>query len=188
MWEQQLLSETSAAFQLEAAAALGALLPQQQQQQQQQRLSSEDPVKSHAAIALSKALASHRWHPFFRARAAFSLARLHNTGGEEAAAAWKALANYISSFHSEAVLDAEANEVMSPPESGEGMSSGDCGLSSSSSSSAAAAAAAATAAAAAAAPASDGLRLSYYACTAPESRFLRYFFAAVSLIRDTKGL
>lgn len=37
-------------------------------------------------------------------------------------------------------------------------------------------------------PANDSLRLSYYACTAPESRFLRHFFGAVSLVRDVKGL
>ena len=62
MWEQQLLSETSVGFQLEAAAALGGLLPLQQQG----GLGGEDPVKAHAVIALSKALASHRSHPFFR--------------------------------------------------------------------------------------------------------------------------
>ncbi|CDJ41483.1 bromodomain-containing protein, putative [Eimeria tenella] len=189
MWEQQLLSETSVASQLEAAAALGSLLPAQTQG----GLLGDDPVKAHAVQALSKVLASHRWHPFFRIRAAFALSRLHNTGGEESAAAWKALANYISSFHSDAVLEAESNEGVSPPEAAEGGSSGDWG-GAPTAASAAAAAAAAAGANVPSAPAegrggpAEALRLSDYACTSPESRFLRLFYGAVSLIRDPKGL
>ncbi|OEH78466.1 bromodomain-containing protein [Cyclospora cayetanensis] len=34
----------------------------------------------------------------------------------------------------------------------------------------------------------EALRLSDYACTGPESRFLRHFYAAASLVRDSKGL
>ena len=89
-------------------------------------------------------------------------------------------------------MQAEATEVTSPPESGEGTGNGEWGISGAPSASAAAAVAAAAggppAANEARGPLTDSLRLSYYACTAPESRFLRHFFGAVSLVRDAKGL
>ena len=37
-------------------------------------------------------------------------------------------------------------------------------------------------------PPVEALKLSDFACTSPESRFLRHFYAAVSLIRDHRGL
>ncbi|KYF42954.1 bromodomain-containing protein, partial [Toxoplasma gondii ARI] len=218
MWEQQLFNDVSISSQLEAASALGRLRPGEdvlgtlsdsgtrvgagsaspEDSAHAAFLAAGDCLARDAVHALGRALAFHRWHPLLRSRVVYALCFLHNRVRSEQLSVWTSLVSYMHTFHYDnlgdddrvqhaaaraSLLGSEASVLhrsVSPLASPSGDESRVCGDASG---------VHATASGPATQESGGGFfRIAEVAASTPEMRFLRHFYAAVSLLRDPEGL
>ncbi|PFH37117.1 hypothetical protein BESB_035750 [Besnoitia besnoiti] len=228
MWEQQLLNDVNIYAQLEAALALGrfragddvlgtlsdppqgsaAALPHHLPRGERGELAANflagaDALARDAVQALSRALASHRWHPFLRSRVAYALCFLHNRVRSEQLAVWSAFVAYMHTFHydnlgeEDRIQHAAARmSLLNAGGGGEASASPMLQRAFSPASAEDGRGAYGDRAALAGSPTPQGgegmggtfFRIGEVAASTPEMRFLRHFYAAVSLLRDADGL
>nr|CEL69437.1 TPA: bromodomain-containing protein [Neospora caninum Liverpool] len=165
-------------------------------------LAAGDCLARDAVNSLARALAFHRWHPLLRSRVVYALCFLHNRVRSEQLAVWSSFVSYMHTFHYDNLGDEDRIQhaaarlsLLSNSESASLQRSASPLLASPSDDSrgvygdqAATLEGLGNGPNPAAETRGTFFRIGEVAASTPEMRFLRHFYAAVSLLRDPEGL